>query len=190
MTGRATRPLELNMATRPARNRRLFRLLRNAMAVVLLASAGLVVYTLLAYGTETSRLRAEREEMEAAIKDIQRERTRLAAEVQKEEKATSPRVTLVNSIISRKAFSWTTLFSELEAALPPSSYFTALSPEFRNERALAIRLRVVSRSLDDLITLIDNLSEKGFAGIQVSGESRSVEGRLITEISLTYEQTL
>lgn len=190
MTVRQAVPLELNMATRPVRNRRFFFLLRNLLVAALIVAAGLAAYSFFAYGAESARLRAERAEKEDLVRTVQRERTRLAAEVQKEEKAAAARVGLVNSIILRKSFSWTALLSELEAALPDPSYITAISPEFRGDRALAIRLRVVSNGLDDLITLINNLSERGFEGIQVSGESRSVEGRLITEISLTYEQRI
>jgi Tfp pilus assembly protein PilN len=190
MTARTAVPLELNLATKPLRNRRFFHLLRSALAVLLLASAGLAAYSLLVYGAESARLRTSRAEMEGQLKDTERERARLASEVQNEEKGTTARVNLVNSIILRKSFSWTALFSDLEAALPASSYITALNPEFRGDRALSIRLRVVSNGLDDLIALINNLSEKGFKGVQVSGESRSVEGRLVTEISLTYEQTV
>lgn len=188
MKAQPTVPLELNLATRPVRNRRAFRLLGGVMALILLASIGLVAYTLLTYGASISQLRAQRTEMENSARNVQRERSRYEAEVEKVEKVLAPRVNLVNSIILRKSFSWTGLFSELEAALPDSSYFTVLSPEFRGERSLGLRLRVVSSGLNDLITLIDNLSEKGFTGIQVSDESRSVEGRLITEISLTYDQ--
>jgi Tfp pilus assembly protein PilN len=190
MKARTVAPLELNLATRPVRNRRFFRLLRSVLAVLLLASAGLIVYALLAYGAQSARLRASRSELESLVRDAQRERTRLVSDIQKVEKATTPRVNLVNSIILRKCFSWTAFLSELEAALPASSFLTALSPEFKGERALGVRMRVVSNGLDDLIALIDNLSDRGFEGIQVSGESRSVEGRLITEISLSYEQDL
>lgn len=190
MRSKPAAPLDLNLATRPVRNRRLFLLLRGVLAVLLLALAGLTTYFLLVYGAESARLRASYAEKEGLVKDVQRERARLTTDVQKEEKTTTARVNLVNSIILRKSFSWTALFSELEAALPASSYFTALNPEFKGERALGVRFRIVSNGLDDLIALINNLSERGFKGIQVSGESRSVEGRLITEISLTYERDI
>ncbi len=190
MKARQAIPIELNLAARPVRNRRFFFLLRNVLVAVLVAAIGLAAYAFFAYGAESARLRAERAEKEDLVRTAQRERVRLASEVQKDEKAAAARVSLVNSIILRKSFSWTVLLSELEAALPDPSYITAISPEFRGDRTLAIRMRVVSNRLDDLITLINNLSERGFEGIQVSGESRSEEGRLITEISLTYEQRI
>lgn len=183
-------PLDLNLATKPTRNRRLYFLLRNVTAAFLLALAGLAVYSFLAYGQDAVQLRSSRAEKERVLREIQREQMRLAADIKKEEKDTTARVNLVNSIILRKSFSWTALLSELETALPASSYFTALSPDFRGERIVHLRLRVVSSGLDDLIALINNLSERGFKGIQVSGESRSEYGRLITEISLTYEQDI
>ena len=81
MKARTAAPLELNLATRPVRNRRFFRLFRSVLVILLLASAGLIVYTLLVYGAESARLRASRAELESLVRDAQRERTRLISDV-------------------------------------------------------------------------------------------------------------
>jgi hypothetical protein len=49
-------------------------------------------------------------------------------------------------------------------------------------------MRVTSRSLDDLMAFITALTANGFKNIQVGGEQRSDDGRLISEISTTYER--
>jgi hypothetical protein len=49
---------------------------------------------------------------------------------------------------------------------------------------------VTSRSLEDLLAFINSLTARGFKDIQVFGETRSEDGRLITEISLTHERPL
>jgi len=182
--------LNLNLATRPRRNRRLYAALARALGFLLVVLAALSVFVVLKYGGESARLRAEIAGKQRLQGEVQREEKRLTADVDREERLSRTRVDLVNGIILKKTFLWTSLFSELEKALPGSSYITLLSPGFTADGAITMHMRVTSRSLDDLLALIDNLSAQGFKGIQVFGESRNEDGRLITEISLTYEHSL
>jgi len=188
MNERAT--LNLNLATKPRRNRRLFAALARTFGFLLVVLAALSVVVVVKYGGESARLRAEIAGKQRLQEEVRREEKRLTADIDKVEGLSRTRVDLVNGIIMKKTFLWTALFSELEKALPGPSYITSLSPGFTNEGAVAIRLRVTSRSLDDLLALIDNLSARGFKGIQVGGETRNEEGRIIAEISLTYERSL
>jgi len=182
--------LNLNLATRPWRNRRLYSALTVGLILLLFGLAASVAFVVLKYGGESARLKAATAETQKLQRDAEREEKRFTADIRKQERLDQTLVDLVNGIILRKTFSWTSLFSELENALPGPSYITSLSPAFTTNGALALRLKVISRSLDDLLALIDNLSARGFKGIQVFGESRSDDGRLITEISLTYERSL
>jgi hypothetical protein len=119
-----------------------------------------------------------------------REEKRLKGDIDREEKLSRARVDLVNSIILRKMFSWTGLLSDLEKSLPDPSYISALTPSFTPEGAVALEMRVTSRSLDDLMAFITALTANGFKNIKVGGEQRSDDGRLISEISTTYERPL
>jgi Tfp pilus assembly protein PilN len=182
--------LNLNLATKPRRNRRFFAALARALGFLLAVLAVLSVFVVLKYGGESARLRAAIAEKQRLQEEVQREEKRLTADVDREERLSRTRVDLVNGIILKKTFLWTSLFSELEKALPGSSYITSLSPGFTADGAITMHMRVTSRSLDDLLALIDNLTARGFKHIQVGGETRSEEGRLIAEISLTYERSL
>jgi Tfp pilus assembly protein PilN len=182
--------LNLNLATKPRRNLRLYAALTRALGFLLAVLAALSVYVVLKYGGESARLRAEIASNQGLQEAVQREEKRLTADVDKEERLSRTRVDLVNDIIMKKTFLWTALFSELEKALPGSSYITSLNPGFTADGAITMQMRVTSRSLDDLLALIDNLVAQGFKHIKPSGEFRNEDGRLITEISLTYERAL
>jgi Tfp pilus assembly protein PilN len=182
--------LNLNLATKPRRNRRLYAALVRALGFLLAVLAALSVFVVLKYGGESARLRAEIAGKQRLQSEAQREEKRLTADIDQVERISRTRVDLVNGIIMKKTFLWTALFSELEKALPGSSYITSLSPGFTSEGAVALSIQVTSRSLDDLLALIDNLSAQGFKGIQVGGETRNEEGRTIAEISLIYERSL
>ncbi|RPJ01018.1 MAG: hypothetical protein EHM31_01675 [Candidatus Aminicenantes bacterium] len=182
--------LNLNLATRPLRNRRLYNAAVRVLAGLVVILAGLGVFAVVKYGGEASRIKAASAETRKIQTDAGREEKRLAADIDREEKLSRTRVDLVNGIILRKMFSWTGLLSELEAALPGPSYITALSPSFTPTGAVALQMRVSSRGLDDLTAFITALTARGFKNIQVGGEQKDAAGRLLSEFSTTYERPL
>ena len=182
--------LNLNLATRPLRNRRLYQAAVRVLAGLIIVAAGLAAFVVVKYGGEASRIKAASAETRKVQSDATREEKRLTADIEREEKLSRARVDLVNGIILRKMFSWTGLLSELERALPGPSYIMALSPSFTPTGAVALQMRVTSRSLDDLTAFLTALNARGFKNILVGGEQRSEDGRLISEISTTYERPL
>ena len=182
--------LNLNLATRPLRNRRLYSAVVRTLVVLLVASAALAAFAIVKYGGEASRLKAAGAESKKLQDDATRDGSRLTADIKQAERLSRARVDLVNGIILKKTFSWTELFSELEKALPGPSYITALSPGFTADGSVAMHMRVTSSSLEDLTAFITDLTARGFKNIHVFGETRSEAGRLIAEISLSYERAL
>ncbi len=182
--------LNLNLATRPLRNRRLYQTVVRALIGLVVILAGLAVFSVVKYGGEASRIKSA----SAATGQIQaeagREEKRLTADIDREEKLSRTRIDLINGIILRKMFSWTGLLSELERALPAPSYITALNPTFTTTGAVALQMRVTSRGLDDLTAFITALYAGGFKNVLVGGEQRDAGGRLISEITTTYERPL
>jgi hypothetical protein len=181
-------PLDLNLATRPLRNRRLYKALAGGLVLLIAVLAGLSAFVFLKYGGEAGRLKAASAAAKAVQDEARNEQKRLAADIRKAENAGRERVELVNGIILKKTFLWTALFSELEQALPGPSYITGLTPTFLADGSVAMHIRVTSRSLDEFMAFIDNLAARGFKNIQVGDETRSDEGRLIMEIDLKYER--
>jgi len=53
-----------------------------------------------------------------------------------------------------------------------------------------VRFGVVSKSLDELLKLINNLEALKFKQIEVLNEARNDDGSLRSEISLTYEKNI
>ncbi|HOW84716.1 MAG TPA: hypothetical protein P5119_05095 [Candidatus Aminicenantes bacterium] len=188
MTG--SPPLNLNLASRPLRNRRLYRTSVRALAGLLAVLAVLAVLVVLKTGGEASRLKAANAGTRRLQAEAGREEKRLRADVDRETKLSRDRVDLANRLIRRKMFSWTGLLTELEKALPGPSYISALTPSFTPEGAVALQMRVTSRSLDDLLVFLNGLTAGGFKDVKAGGEQRSDDGRLIAEISATYERTL
>ncbi len=185
-----TLPLNLNLATRPLRNRRFFKTAIWGLAGLIAVLAGLSAFVLLKYGGRDRRVKAVNAEALRLQQTARAEEQRLENLIRKAETDSKLRVGLANSIILKKSFRWTELFSALEKSLPDPSYITALNPAFTADGSLAMHIRVTSRGREDLSTFITNLVARGFKDIKVAGELRTDEGRLIAEIDLRYERAL
>ncbi len=183
-------PLNLNLATRPLRNRRLFKAAVAVLLLVFTVFAGLIAYVWLKYGGEASRIKAVSAEARNAQAEADQETRRLEADIRRASAAGQARVDLVNAIILKKTFLWTGLLTELEKALPGPSYITTLNPALLADGSVAMHLRVTMSGRDDLTAFITNLTARGFKNIQLAGETRASDGRLITEIDLRYERAL
>ncbi len=183
-------PLNLNLATRPLRNRRLYLTAARGLAGLLVVLAGLAAFVVVRDGGEAARLKAGNAETRRLQTEAVREEKRLTADINRETKLSQGRVDLANNLIRRKMFSWTGLLTELEKALPGPSYITALTPSFTPEGGVALQMRVTSRNLDDLLAFLDNLGAGGFKDVRAGGDQRSEDGRLVAEISATYERPL
>ncbi len=185
----ASPALDLNLASRPARNRRFYLLARNVLAVALVALVGLTGFTVVKYGRLAARTGSALDEARKAQTDSDKEKKRLTAEVRTLKKSDQARVDTVNRIIYQKSFSWTGFLTELESALPDSITITSLVPNFTDERTVSLKLRAVSRGLDDLLVFLNNLNARKFR-YRLENETREDQGQLVTEISLTYERDL
>ncbi len=182
--------LNLNLATRPVRNRRLYLAAARGLAVLFVVLAGLSAFMVLKDGRALTRLKKDLAETQRAQTEAQRKQRQLTADIDREEKLSRGRIDLVNGIIAKKMFSWTGLLSDLETALPGPSFLMALSPSFTGGGAVALDMRVSSRSLEDLMAFTTALNARGFKNIKVGDEQRGDDGRLLSEISATYERPL
>ncbi|HPH44640.1 MAG TPA: hypothetical protein PL086_09305, partial [Candidatus Aminicenantes bacterium] len=105
--------LPINLATRPLRNRRLFRAAVGIPVVLFLLFGGGAGVLLL---HSTARLRADertRAELERRIQAAGRERAEKTGQSQTMRKQDAELVDVVNGVIVRKNFSWVGFFSRL-----------------------------------------------------------------------------
>jgi Tfp pilus assembly protein PilN len=182
--------VRLNLASRPLRNRRFYRACLAGLAFLLIVLAFLAAFFFIKYGSKDSRAKSFLREIEGQMQQARAEEASFKTRADASAKAENGRVDLVNSIIFRKSFSWNAFLSEIEEALPDPSYITSLAPSFVGEASLDLRIKVVSRNLDDLLALINKLSARNFKRIRVENESADERGQLISEITFSYERTL
>ena len=183
---RITVASRLNLASRPVRNQRFFRLafgLLGGACLVAVAAAG---WLLVRYAGGAQRARAETVQLELRVRTAREGMRQLTRAVDNAERALGSTVTLVNDAILRKHFSWTGLLSDLETSLPARSFITSLTPGFSDKGSVVLRIGLVSSGLDDLMTFLKNLDIKKFSQVRIENEMPSPQGQLVSEISVRY----
>lgn len=184
------RRLNLNLATRPLRNRRLFLFLGGLLGLAFLATAFLAIILFLQFTLKKGAVRAGLQKADETIKTAQSEQKRLGVRLKEVAKKDQAIIDAINSIIMRKSFSWTDFLSKLEECLPDSSYILSMTPTLVDNTRIQFRFRVVSLSLDDLLALINKLQDLKFSQPRVETEERNERGQLTSEISVTYERVI
>ncbi len=182
--------IELNLAARPLRNRRLFYLAGGVVGFAVAISLSLSLLLFIRFYLKNRGIAARLAGIQATIEKAQREERRSAAKVAEAAKKDRAKVAVANRIILNKSFSWTGFLTQLEECLPDSSYILTLAPQEVGETQARFRFKVVSRSLDDLLGLINNLQARNFSQIRVESEQKDNLGQLTSEISVSYERAI
>lgn len=139
--------LDINLASHPYEDARSFYLRwGTALFLVLLVTAGLVGFAILEWrGTrDNARKMAEVREQ---IAKLENERQQNEAILNRpENRGTRDRSQYVNGLILRKSFSWTQVFSDLEKIMPARVHVISITPELKQDRQIAIKMRVAGDS--------------------------------------------
>jgi Tfp pilus assembly protein PilN len=181
--------VNINLATHPARNRRLFLGLSGTGSILLILTAVVAINIFVTYSTKNEGVEQALNRLEERMKLIQREEKRISNRIEQIELADGARVDVYNDLIFQKSFSWVELLSALEKALPDACFIQSFSPLQKKENQLEVKFNIAYQSLDDLLGFIDRLNKMGFESIQVKNESQGGGKYDISEVSLSYERT-
>src|SRR5687768_13485483 len=180
--------LHTNLSTRPFYNVR-------AVQVVLGLLAALVVAVTLFNVVQIVRLTASQRSLGARAAQAEQEAGQLRADAARIRAQINPAELEVvasaareaNSIIDRRAFSWTELFAQFEATLPPDVRITAVRPRLETEGPFIVAIGVEARRAEDLDAFIEALEMAGsFRDVLSIQEQTSDEGLIQAIVEGTY----
>ncbi|MBN1225108.1 MAG: hypothetical protein JXB23_17800 [Candidatus Aminicenantes bacterium] len=178
--------LNLNLASSPMKNRRLFFLLFGLLttAVIVVALLGATIY--FRYGSERGDIQETIDDMNMKLNKAQIEEKKFSTRIEDTQRIQANNVDFLNSLIYKKSFSWMDFFTALEESLPESSYIVSLTPYPVDGSTMEVRFEAACADLNDLLKFITQLDIKGFKNINIISESRTNEGFLLSEISVRY----
>jgi hypothetical protein len=152
--------LDINLATQPYEDGRRFWMRWGPI----LGVAGVVTLALLVT-TVTSWAAARKDQVQISkfkddIARCEQERAK-AQEVldRPENRSTRDQSKFINSLIRRKSFSWTQVFSDLEHMMPPELHVTAIHPEIAKDNQLEIKLSVSGKSRERAFQLVHRMEQ-------------------------------
>ena len=154
--------LRTNLSTRPFYNVRAVRALIAALALLVIAASVFNAVTIV-------RLMLAQRSLGAHAVEAEREATRLrvgAAAIRaqinpKELDVVAGAAREANAIIDRRAFSWTELFSQFEATLPPDVRITSVTPRQERDGQVIVSTGVEAKRVEDLDAFIEALEKQG-----------------------------
>ncbi len=152
--------IDINLASQPYEDARQF-WMRWGTAVGVLGALTLILLALDVTGwIDASHDRAAMSQKRAMIA----ERTRIEADAQMrlnlpENRTMWDQSQYLNSLIERKAFSWTRVLENLEKVMPPRVHLVSISPQLDEENELALKMTVAGDSRDRAIELVRRMEE-------------------------------
>ena len=174
--------LRTNLSTRPFYNVR-------AVHAALGAVAAVVLLFTLFNAVQIVRLALSQQTLGASAADAEQEAARLRSEAAKIRAQINPQELKVvaneareaNRIIDQRAFSWTELFAQFEATLPPDVRITAVQPRIE-ENNFVIGVGVEARRAEDLDAFVEALETGGSFHNVLAVQEQTGEGGLIEAI--------
>jgi hypothetical protein len=178
--------LHLNLASHPARNRRLFFSSIALLSLVILLIAFIGGGNFLRYGNKVRINKATVRQLDQSIRTAEREEGDFKRRTNTAARELGKEVETLNGIIYRKSFSWVRFLSVLEEVLPDACYIVSLAPVFREDASVDLNFKMVSPDSENFYTLLERIVERGGRDVRLIREDRDQRGNLIFEISVIY----
>ncbi len=179
--------LRTNLATRPFYNERAVRLVLAAFATVVVALTLFNAIQLVRLTASQSRLGSQAANAEREAERLSTEAAQIRTQVDpKELEAVSSAAREANSIIDRRAFSWTDLFSRFETTLPPNVRIRAVQPRL-DRGTFMVAVVAEARRVEDIDTFIEALESTGaFRKVRPVEEQTNDDGLLEAVVEGIY----
>jgi Tfp pilus assembly protein PilN len=179
--------LRTNLATRPFYDERRVAWLIGAAAVAVLLFTAFNVSEYLRLSGRQGGLSADIARNEAAALALSTRAAEARRRIDaKSLERTSAQAAEANGIIDARTFSWTALFDDIEATLPPTVMLTSITPRIGPEGA-EVRLTVVGRTVEAIDTFIERLeATKRFEHVQPASEAVTEDGLFQTLVTGRY----
>lgn len=151
---------DINLAGSPYQDARAFyRRYGTALGAVALLTLGLIGIAWHEWSS-TRSTSAKIDEVHNAIAELARQKTEAERILDlPENRGTRDGSQFVNQLITRKAFSWTQVFAQLEKLMPNQIHVVSISPELGAGDQLSMKIILAGESLDKAVELMHNLEK-------------------------------
>ena len=153
--------LRTNLSTRPFYNVRAVRAVLGLFTLVVVAFTLFNAVQLITLSARQRTLSADAVRAENEAARLRSQAAAFRARIDPRELVSvSADAKEANAIIDRRAFSWTTLFSQFEQALPPDVRITAVQPRREQNGTFAVNIGIQARRVEDVEAFIEALEAR------------------------------
>jgi type IV pilus assembly protein PilN len=152
--------ININLATQPYEDAKLYLARWGSMVVFLFVVTIALLWFTVHSVRQSSDINHKIAQMQGNIDTLDREKTvaeRMLALPQN--RGTVDKSAYLNSMFARKAFSWTTVFSDMEKLMPPGLRVLSITPALDAQNQLQVHILVGGQSRDRAIELVRNLEK-------------------------------
>lgn len=181
--------LRTNLSTRPFYNARAVRVALGAAGLLVLAVTLFNVAQLVGLASTQRTLSADAVQAETEAARLRSEAVRLRGRIDARElNVVSAAAREANAIIDSRTFSWTSLFSQFEQALPPDVRITAIQPRREQDGTFAVSVGVQARRVEDVDAFIEALEARSsFRDVLPTEEQTGDDGLIEAIIDGKYQ---
>lgn len=186
--------IDLNLATNPFGQRRLFWLACGTAGLVLAISAALLVVEYSQNNEVSPEVARRQVALRAELAQLTQAETKARQALQ--DPANAPvleRSLFLNQLLYRKGISWTRLFGDLEEILPPRVLMTGIRPEVTPDNRVRLEMQVGAETPPDFIEFLQALQESelfGPATVEAQSPPNENQPLFRFQLSVNYEQQL
>ena len=163
--------IPINLAREPFRRDRPMFVGSAFAALLLLGTLGLLISLAITERRETRDTQAMLTRVNRQLATIRNEQSKLDASMrQPGNEVVLDRSVLLNTLIRRKAISWTKIFADLDTVCPPNVRVLAIRPTVNAQGGLLLDMQVASESPEPIIGFVSKLEGSDvFGSTAVSG---------------------
>lgn len=148
----------VNLASEPFRRDRPVYFTAAVLALVLLTSLGFLIYLTLQQRAVAASSRDELARLQTQWQQLNTEDAQLQTVMRKPENAeVLERSVFLNSLILPKSVSWTRMFADLEAVMPPDVRLISIRPQVTSQHDVVLDMAAGSENVDSVRTMLMKL---------------------------------
>jgi type IV pilus assembly protein PilN len=152
--------VNINLATRPYQDVRQFLMQWGAIIVLIAVLTGGLLYYSVSSWRQSRDVNKQIAVLRTEMDRLDHEKLAgLALLNRPENRDTAERSRFLNSVIARKAFSWTRVFEDLESMMPPRLHVSSIAPELDKNNQLQLHMVVAGDSHDRAVELVRRMEE-------------------------------
>ncbi|HEX4135876.1 MAG TPA: hypothetical protein VHY84_14775 [Bryobacteraceae bacterium] len=163
--------IPINLAREPFRRDRSVLVGSAVAALLLLATLGMLISLAIAERSQTRDTEAMLRRVNRQLASIHNEQAKFDGALRQPGNETVlDRSVLINTLIRRKAISWTKIFADLDTVCPPNVRVLAIRPTVNGQGGLLLDMQVASDTPDPVIAFVAKLEGSDvFGSTAVSG---------------------